>query len=507
MNKTRNGIRLGDHVKIDVAYQDRSPLGGALSQELQDRMRLLFQPIYRAAERYGPEYVVRHGPDLLRKCFSAPMFAKLCGATYPELSPAALFPDVSSIRPASVRFTSVETGASLELAVSPKRWRALNAFIGQISGATGTTEASLVAGDWREIAAALAGENLLTEVRPTKPHWGDVDATFLGHNTVVVRSSTTTVLIDPWFFPGTSRYPPDYQPIQPHELGSVDAVLITHSHPDHFDPASLMRLGPNTPLFVPRVPRESIVSVDMKKRSLELGFQSVKTIEAWKTVVVGDIQITALPFHGEQPTTGKRLYPEVRNWGNCYLIRTPRFSCAVIADSGRDLEGNVKDVALESFERFGPIDILFAGYRGWSLYPVQYFDSSVRQYLLFVPPELFQVRQSIMNTVDDAVDTAEAWHARYLVPYADGGAPWHEEIGLGPVQNQRDGEDAETWAYFDPPPQQCLTALSRRSAPIPGVIVGSPVQPLLLRPGQSIRMRQGTPQIKERDGHRWPTKR
>ena len=40
--------------------------------------------------------------------------------------------------------------------------------------------------------------------------------------------------------------------------------------------------------------------------------------------------------------------------------------------------------------------------------------------------------KSIMNNVDEAVDTAEAWHARHLVPYADGGAPWFSRIGLGP---------------------------------------------------------------------------
>ena len=507
MNELRNRLRLADHVRIDVGYRDSSHMGGALSRELQDKMRLLFQPIYRAAARYGPEHVVSHGADLfLQKCFSAPIFAQLCGAEYPNISQSALFPNAGSIRPSSLFFTPAESDAGFELEASPNNWRALNEFIAQLSGTAEAKPSSRMPGECHELAAALAGEDLLTGALPTKLNWRGVDATFLGHNTVTVRSSTSCVLVDPWFFPEASRYPEDYQPIQPRELGSVDAVLITHSHPDHFNPGSLIRFGPNTPIIVPKVPCESILAMDIKRRCQELGFRSVKELEWWKTITVGDTRITALPFHGEQPTTGKRLHPEVRNWGNCYLIKTPRFSCAVIADCGRDLEGSVKDVALESFERYGPIDVLFSGYRGWSLYPVQYFESSVRQYLLFVPPELFRVRQSIMNTVDDAVDTAEAWHARYLVPYADGGAPWHAEMGLGPSLKGTGAESSEEWAYFDPAPEQCLTALSRRSAPIPGVIVGSPVRPLLLRPGQSIKMLRGEPVVWETAGHRWPIK-
>ena len=85
---------------------------------------------------------------------------------------------------------------------------------------------------------------------------------------------------------------------------------------------------------------------------------------------------------------------------------------------------------LSSLAGFG--GLVFSGYRGWQLYPFQLLFSSVSRFLLFVPPSLWSTRQQLMNSVDDAIDVAEGWGARYLVPYADGGAPWYWDIGLGP---------------------------------------------------------------------------
>jgi L-ascorbate metabolism protein UlaG (beta-lactamase superfamily) len=319
----------------------------------------------------------------------------------------------------------------------------------------------------------------------------------VGHNTVAVRSARSCVVVDPWFFPRARRYGRAGQPLQPRDLGPIDAVLVTHSHPDHFDPGSLLMLGRATRVIVPRVSRESLLALDLKARLRELGFTAVTELAWWKTARVGDIDIVALPFHGEQPTAGRRLYPDARNWGNCYLVKTPGLSCAFVADAGADAEGRVGDVALQAYERHGAIDVLFSGYRGWSLYPVQFFGSSVRHYLLFVPPELYSVRQTIMSTADDAVNTAEAWHARYLAPYADGGAPWYAEVGLGPGESA-----ADAWLSFDPPREHCVTALSARSQPVPGLTVGSAVRPLLLEPGDAFTLVRGTAVVKPAERRR-----
>ncbi len=53
-----------------------------------------------------------------------------------------------------------------------------------------------------------------------------LDIIWLGHSSFEVRLSTGgVILIDPWF-DGNPSYPKD------HQLDRVDAVLVTHGHPD-----------------------------------------------------------------------------------------------------------------------------------------------------------------------------------------------------------------------------------------------------------------------------------
>jgi hypothetical protein len=114
------------------------------------------------------------------------------------------------------------------------------------------------------------------------------------------------------------------------------------------------------------------------------------------------------------------------------------------------------------------------------------------------------VRQSIMNNISEAVDTAETWHAKYIVPYANGGAPWYWELGLGPVLSCAEKIAPREWLFFDPLPDRCLEELRLRSAPTPETFVGSPVLPLILKPGQSVRFEKGETQIVESECHQWP---
>jgi hypothetical protein len=118
-----------------------------------------------------------------------------------------------------------------------------------------------------------------------------------------------------------------------------------------------------------------------------------------------------------------------------------------------------------------------------------------------VPPALWTVRQQIMTTADEAVDVAERWGARVLVPYADGGAPWFWQIGLG--ANLAEEKTGET-AGFDPAPERVLAALAGRTLGHDGVPLASRVQPLLLRPGDSVRDFAGDASILRLPGHNWP---
>jgi L-ascorbate 6-phosphate lactonase len=63
---------------------------------------------------------------------------------------------------------------------------------------------------------------------------------YLGCNGFVVRSSETTLYIDPFFGDG---YPPSFYrmipvPLDPSDVDCCDGVLLTHEHLDHFHPDS-----------------------------------------------------------------------------------------------------------------------------------------------------------------------------------------------------------------------------------------------------------------------------
>jgi L-ascorbate metabolism protein UlaG (beta-lactamase superfamily) len=224
-------------------------------------------------------------------------------------------------------------------------------------------------------------------------------------------------------------------------------VFITHSHPDHYDLSTLLRLGRDVTIVVPEVERESLLAIDMAYRLRELGFTNVRSLRWHDAVDIGAIRVTALPFYGEQPTDGAMLHPEARNAGNTYVAEAAGTRIGLIADAGCDGAGSTITMAAAARDALGPLDVLFGGYRAWKVQPIRYLFSSVARYLLFVPPPARTQWQQIMNDADDLVQTAEAWGARAVVPYANGGTPWFERIGLGPREDESCPDDPRV----DPP--------------------------------------------------------
>lgn len=505
--------RLRPDAVISLEYSDDSVLGGTMTPKFAATMREVFSTVHQVMIDYGPACAVEMSEPLLREVRNQSRYRNLLDKNDDRrVAAEVLYPQPEFVKPFALDLIWADGNERLGIDTC-QRLPALHSLIAALCGEDlkdlmelSTDSQSL----YREVIPKLEQGGLLVpsnaeifahEVN-NRSNLRNCDLTFIGHNTVVVRSPYTQVVIDPWLLPVS----PDttYQPVRRAELGKIDAIIITHSHPDHFDPNTLFQFGRDVKVIVPFVERESLLAIDMAFRARELGFNDVQALKWWEEIQIGDIHIAALPFYGEQPTTSDQLCPEVRNLGNTYLIRTPKFSCAFIADSGRDREGDVRDVALEAYRRWGAIDTLFAGYRGWCLYPIQYVQSSVSCFLLFVPPELYTVRQSIMNNISEAVDTAETWHARYFVPYANGGAPWYWERGLGPVLSCDENVIPGEWLFFDPLPDRCLKELRLRSAPTPETFVGSRVLPLMLTPGQSVRLVKGEAHVVESECHRWP---
>jgi L-ascorbate metabolism protein UlaG (beta-lactamase superfamily) len=79
-----------------------------------------------------------------------------------------------------------------------------------------------------------------------------VQLRFVGHATVLLEVGGTRILTDPFL---RHRLGPleRHGPVpDPAALGPIDVVLISHGHPDHFDPASLRVLAGRPTIIVPR---------------------------------------------------------------------------------------------------------------------------------------------------------------------------------------------------------------------------------------------------------------
>ncbi|HET7488851.1 MAG TPA: MBL fold metallo-hydrolase [Acidimicrobiales bacterium] len=496
-------LRLRPDVALHVEVDDATAFGSPLGPRPDGETRRRFAAVRDHVERHGVESLVARGPALLAAAVEGGALDGVAAEVGPRgwtLRDEVLHPDPARARPSAL-VAATAPGDGVRLRVEDGLWPEVHSTVAALAGAAGLAPGTALTPDERVLVQALADAGAVERAAPlpgdralTEP-----GLTFLGHNGVVVRSATTRVVVDPFVCPAEPGAP--YRPLTLAEVGPLDAVVVTHSHPDHFALATLLQVPQGTTVVVPRVERETVLSVAMGQRLRQLGFSRVVELGWGERCTVGDIEVHALPFLGEQPTDGAVLHPEIRNAGNTYVIRTPAFSIAALADSGRDGTGDVKDLAVEARERLGPVDVLFCGYRAWQLYPVQHLSSSVARYLLFVPPALWGCRLQLMNDADDAVDVAERWGARVLVPYADGGAPWFWERGLGP----RLDEEAAEIESVDPFPERVLAAAARRVQAPSGEWLGSPVPVLLLRPNDSLLgVGAREPTVHRLPGNAWP---
>ena len=185
---------------------------------------------------------------------------------------------------------------------------------------------------------------------------------------------------------------------------------------------------------------------------------------------------------GEQPGDSEVLHPECRNVGLVYIASTARRRFALLADAGADQRGSCIELAQRMRAQNGPIDALLTGFRGWTLRPAQLLDSSVARYLLFVPRDQWSRRYRIMNEAQDVIEIARAWGAPVVIPYANGGAPWFWEMGLGPRLDHCGGPvDVD----FDPDLQPLMQAVEVANTQ------GAALRVLSMHPGEGVELERG----------------
>ncbi|MET0401424.1 MAG: MBL fold metallo-hydrolase [Cystobacter sp.] len=499
------GVSLAVLASARTEAEHHEDLGCSIQGPASRPVRRAQLSLKQQLAKLGPERALEEAGALVRWLEETPRYAALCtGGRRRQgrrpLREDVLFPDATRHTPRVLHLRKEAQG--LDFPVKAREWPALNELFATL--ARGATQAELRALSVRPAVGELLAD--LSDAGWLVRHEEPVDvptpgALFVGHNTVLVASARARVLVDPYFRPAHPLARADYRPMQPRDLGRVDAVVITHSHGDHFHLGSLLQLPRDTPLFVPCVPRESLFSTDCALRLAQLGYTRVEALRWGEERQVGDITVRALPFHGEQPTDGAGLYPGLFNEGNTWLVRAPGFSAAFFADAGRDTRGDMETVC-RALREEAPVDVLFCGVRGFRLEPLFFGYTTLDAYLVDVPLELLTQPQQLMAGPEEALRYGELLGARYVVPCADGGAPWYWREGMGPRYPDYPGEPVHGASTRDENPDadpypERLAQVRRRERFKP--------QALLLRPGEALAWKgRQKPEPLQYPGFRWP---
>ena len=192
----------------------------------------------------------------------------------------------------------------------------------------------------------------------------------LQHAALLYRTKTTGILVDPQLHSnyGMSGIKNDISRAMLE--GLVDGILISHNHYDHWHCPTLMMFPPDIPIFVPKVPRNSLACEDMVSRLKSLGFENVIAVDWYSDgIFIGDIEVNVLPFYGEQPVNpqySETKHPDLRNWGNTYLLRTENYSSWFLIDSGDDPLGKTSEVAAYIKDKFGGVDWVLSNFQSLS---------------------------------------------------------------------------------------------------------------------------------------------
>ncbi len=487
------GVSFAVLARAKTEADHHEDLGCSILGPASRPVRRALAPLKRLIRQLGAAAAAHDAKALIRWLEQTSAYDALCdGAKRRQgrrvLREAVLYPDVRKTPP---RVLHVRRGTqALDVPVGPTEWPLVHELISTL--ARGATAAELRAfratSLTRELLESLRAAGWLERATPV-----DVSAhgVFVGHNTTLLRGKTASVLVDPYFRPAQALDLPTYQPMQARDLGAVDAVVITHSHGDHFHLGSLLQLPRAVRVFVPPVERESLFSTDCAARLRQLGFSNVEPLPWGGRRAVGDVQITALPFYGEQPTDQPGVQG-VRNVGSTWLLETPYVRAAFFADSGHDAEGDMREVCAGV-----RADLLFCGVRGFSLKPIFFAFTTLEAFLVDVPRALLDVPQRLMADPQTALDYARRLGARSLVPCADGGAPWYWREGMGPKYPGFPGVPVEGASSFEENPD---------ADPFPERVAsqarGQRVD--VLRPGMTFDVHRRAVTANARAPFRWP---
>lgn len=120
----------------------------------------------------------------------------------------------------------------------------------------------------------------------------------LSHSTHLLVVDGKRVLTDPWFNDPAfgALVHAVLPPTAAEHLGPLDAILLSHNHPDHADLRALDKLDKGAHVFLGDAELEAHVRA--------LGFKQVSRLAVWGEARLGSVKLTATPALHDVPEVG-----------------------------------------------------------------------------------------------------------------------------------------------------------------------------------------------------------
>jgi L-ascorbate metabolism protein UlaG (beta-lactamase superfamily) len=278
--------------------------------------------------------------------------------------------------------------------------------------------------------------SLLTDSPPRVPEKWDGDGIrirYFGHACVLIEWKGVSILTDPYVGVaptggGVERF--SYSDLP----ATIDYVLITHNHHDHFCIEPLLRLRHRIGCLV--VPHSSGIlygDPSLKLLARKIGFKNVVEMESLESIPIPDGEIIAAPFLGE--------HADLAHAKSAYIVRAGQTRILFSADSDcldKRIYEHLREVV-------GPIHTLFTGMEcvgaplSWSCGP--FFP---------IKPDFDQEQTRRYKGCDStrALSIMEAIGARRVYVYAMGLEPWLEYL-LGLALSEQSPQIIEAGRLLD----------------------------------------------------------